>query len=188
MMLLSVLVPTIRVRLIEALPLLDELERQARGLPVEVLALFDNKINSVGAKRNKLISSAIGRYLSFVDDDDWIDPYYIRAILERVDEDPAPEVIVFDHDVAVDGGAPKRCRYGVDLKHMETLELYLGAPAHTHAWAEWIPRKHKFPDINVGEDRKWAQIACREVVKQSHIERVLYHYRFNSAKSETRNR
>lgn len=184
---LSILIPTVRSRIGETLPyLLDEIDRQARGLPVEVLALYDNKTRTVGAKRNSLIAAASGLYLAFVDDDDWIEPDYVESILYFIDRRPAPDVIVFDHVVTVDGGPPRRCVYGVEMTPDDSGEVWIGRPAHTHAWAEWIPRKHRFPDLTVGEDRKWSQNACREVKVQARIPRVLYWYRRDTARSETR--
>lgn len=183
---LSILIPTVRSRIWVLPPLLDEIDRQARGLPVEVLALYDNKVHTVGAKRNKLIHSASGLYLAFVDDDDWIETDYVASILERIEDRPAPEVVVFDQLLTVDGGSPKLCRYGFDFVPIETETEWRGKPAHTHAWAEWIPRKHRFPDLTIGEDRKWAMNACREVTVQARIPKVLYHYRRSTTGSETR--
>ena len=184
---LSILIPTVRSRIDRTLPLLlDEIERQARGLPVEVLALYDNKVHSVGVKRNKLVQAATGLYLAFVDDDDWVDPDYVSLILEHVDVRPAPEVIVFDSILIVDGVFSKRCVYGVEFAAEETADLWKGKPAHTHAWAEWVCRKHSYPNLTVGEDRKWSMAACREVRVQARIPEILYHYRRSTTQSETR--
>src|SRR5574341_83346 len=184
---LSILIPTIRGRLTTCLPsLLDELDRQARGLPVEVLALYDNASMSVGEKRNRLVRAASGMYLMFADDDDWPEPDYVPTVLERTHE--KPDVIVFDVECTIDGGAPRRCVYGVELRPDGDSEIWVGRPTHTHAWAEWIPRRHAFPDRNVGEDRAWSREASRDARVQSRIPRVLYHYRYSSTGSATRNR
>ncbi len=182
---LSILVPTLSERVPEPLmTLLGELERQAKGLPVEVLGLWDNRAWSVGEKRNAMVRAARGLYLAFVDDDDWVAPDYVSSILEA--SQSRPEVVVFDHVATVDGGLPRRCVYGVNLN--PDPETWQGLPCHTHAWAEWIPRKHAYADVNVGEDARWARDASREIKREARIERVLYFYRYSSTGSLTRNR
>ncbi len=164
--------------------LLAELERQAKGLPVEVLALWDSHLLTVGEKRNRLLDAARGRYLSFVDDDDWVAPTYVTDILEAAER--GPDVVVFDQIVTIDGGGPKRCIYGVKYYPSESASPWVGRPAHTHAWKSEIAKGHRFPDKNRGEDREWADAACQDVSVEGRIEKVLYFYRFSRERTLTR--
>ena len=49
---------------------------------VEIIVATDNRDMSTGAKRNKLIVFAHGKYVSFVDDDDSVNGYYVEEIIE----------------------------------------------------------------------------------------------------------
>lgn len=190
---LSILIPTLYSRLDSFARLVREIERQsasAGGLPVEVVALYDNKWSSVGEKRNRLISSAHGTFLSFVDDDDRLSPEYLVEILSVVKDRPDAEVIVFEQMVSIKGRTPKRCVYGVEYKYTETKDLWTGLPAHTMVWRTEVARRAAFPDRNCGEDTAWVKDVCRYVdpAKQVRINKVLYFYDQDPDKTETQRR
>lgn len=83
-MIFSILVCTVNERAALFAKLHAELLRQAEPYPglVEVLYALDGKEISVGAKRQQLIERATGEYVAFIDDDDWIAPDYVDAILD----------------------------------------------------------------------------------------------------------
>ena len=84
----SVLIPTIPGREAGLSRLTDSIrEKVARICPdlrYELCVEFDNKELSIGMKRQKLLESANGKYLSFIDDDDEITDAYIEDLWETI--------------------------------------------------------------------------------------------------------
>jgi hypothetical protein len=80
----SVLIPTIPGRQAGLTRLTDSIrEKAARICPdlrYEFCIEFDNKEMSIGAKRQKLLDAAKGKYLSFIDDDDEITDAYLEDL------------------------------------------------------------------------------------------------------------
>lgn len=190
---LSVLIPTVPRRLRTFLPtLMTEIDRQLAetgyGAEVEIIALYDNKKVSVGTKRNRLMDMAAGRFLTFLDDDDWIDMDYFGLVVPAIRSNPDAHVIVYDQSCQINGGPGKRCRYGLELEYTDSPHLWTGKPAHTMVWQTAVARKARFPDANFEEDLAWVRIACShaEVSRQVRIERVLYYYRHDQRTTETR--
>jgi hypothetical protein len=82
-MMLSILIATIPGRESMFARLMSHLWRQSVGLPVEIIYDGSAKdVMSIGAKRQRLIESAQGRYVVFIDDDDWVPDTYVEDILE----------------------------------------------------------------------------------------------------------
>jgi len=188
---LSILIPTVPRRVRTFFPdLLTEIHRQidATGAKVEVLGLYDNKYKSVGEKRNWLLDMAGAPFLTFVDDDDWIDLDFMSLIPPAVEANPDAHVIVYDQSVTIDDGVGKRCIYGVEYAYTDTPDLWTGLPAHTMTWRTEIARKERFPERNFEEDMAWVKRIVRHVdpAKQVRIPRVLYYYRHNQKITETR--
>lgn len=182
---LSILVPTVPSRFAgKCVTLINRLLAQAEGKPVEVLWFGDNKRRSVGAKRNDLLSLARGKYVAFIDDDDWVEDDYVGQILKLTPSNV--DVICFDHRVMVDGKQPKLCYYSKDFSYETTATTWKGLPAHTMAWKREIAVRHKFPEINVGEDTGWVAKAVADVKTEAQVGKVLYHYHFQRKESETR--
>lgn len=181
--LLSILVLMVPSRL-RAPDVLEELTRQADGKPVEVLALYDNKTRSVGAKRQALLNVARGRHVVYVDDDDQVAGDYVDAILGALETDP--DVVSFDIELTENGGAPKRCTYGLRFATFTGPLGYQGKPTHTHVWRRTIAEYEPFPDSNFGEDATWSRRLARLAKSEVRIDRVLYYYRFDQQRSETR--
>ncbi len=181
---LSILVLSVPSRFDLAPALLEELCKQADGKPVEVLCLFDNKRRSVGEKRNAILGMARGDYVAFIDDDDWVSPDYVDQILSGTESNP--DVVVFDHELTIDGGPPKLCEYGRQFHTVDTPERYQGKPAHTHAWRRSLAQSVEFEGVNFAEDSTWARRLCAKAKTEYQVGKVLYFYRFDSRRTETR--
>lgn len=82
----SVLIPTIPGRetslkcLIESIH--EKMKRICPELRVEICLGFDNRETSIGLKRDNLLQSAKGKYVSFIDDDDEITDAYLEDVAE----------------------------------------------------------------------------------------------------------
>lgn len=190
--LLSILIPTIPGRVGtffgELLNCLRFQIEYGPHLDVEVLGFYDNKHRTVGEKRNDLLNLARGKYVTFIDDDDAVDPDYLDTIMPFLRSGKDIDVLVFDQHVTVNGGTPKLCRYGVELPYAETETLWTGLPAHTMVWKAAIAKTTEFPACNHQEDMAWVRLAAVKVnpLQQHRIDKVLYFYNFNAATSETR--
>ena len=55
-------------------PLCQHLDKQIAdtGVKVEVLTLADNKAMTIGEKRQSLLEISRGKWVGFLDDDDWL--------------------------------------------------------------------------------------------------------------------
>lgn len=172
----------------------QEIQRQIWGqyaqLPedyqsrVEIVMLTDNKQMMLGHKRNVMVSLAQGRYIQFVDDDDRIEPDMIRTVLDATEADR--DVITFLALVSLNGQAPKTCRYSLNYtKDANTATGYERMPNHICAVKRDLATRVSFPHLPYGEDSGYATLLRPLLRTETHIDRVLYHYDYNSATTET---
>ncbi|MES9774739.1 glycosyltransferase family A protein [Priestia megaterium] len=173
---LSVLIPSTPERLSHLARMISELERQATQLPVEILVIIDNKKRTTGSKRNILIEQAQGKYVSFVDDDDRIEPDYIQTLVETIDQNPDADCITFDVAVNLSGLEKKITKYDVNYLHSQDNQYYYRKPNHIMCYAKRIAIQENFLNVSYGEDDEWAARASRLIKNQIKIPRVLYYY------------
>jgi hypothetical protein len=184
MLILSILTPSVPSRLAQLGLLCAELARQIGTFPVEHLTLLDNKKRSVGLKRDALLRAARGRYVAFVDDDDWIAPDYVSSLLRAADR--LPDVITFRQSSTVNG-------------QQGEIEFRLGNPNdpfrpggmarrnawHVCAWRRNLAILSTFPDFSYGEDWSFAAPLCLlPGLHSEHIDKVLHFYRHSAATTE----
>lgn len=185
-LILSVLVPALSDR--KPWLVVDQLKKQARDLPVEVIVLEDGRQCSIGKKRNELIRSAIGDYVSFVDDDDEVADDYVARILKALEKDPDAVGIclAYHHD-----GVWKKnifCSHGspyMDLPTYGMRPIWPVCPVR-RSIALQIP----YPDLSRAEDGVWAtllQESC--LVKRTFDlhDKPLYLYQYDSTRSSMNN-
>lgn len=158
---LSILIPTLPSRREKFATLVQELERQAAGLPVEILALYDNKTIPLGRKRNSLMDMAQGTHMVFIDDDDRVAEDYVAAVLGVIERED-PDCLVYEQEVR--GDPPIRCRYGRELTCKQGTNWWTGKPAHTMVWRAEIARSGRFPERSFGEDAAWVDQVDRKSV------------------------
>lgn len=186
-MLWSILITSVPSRIASCLSgLITNLNLQTRFEPnVEILALLDNKQRTIGAKRNLLLNMAQGDYVSYIDDDDEIASDYVARILNAIEK--RPDVITFDVLCTV-GKQKKYCHYdinynGVRCKNLENGdEEWFTRPYHLHVWKKEVVGW--FPNINLGEDIKWADNIDISNLKQIKLEEILYYYRWDPKNTE----
>jgi hypothetical protein len=80
---LSILICSLNRRKKYLKRLVDILRSQANR-DIEVLCDIDNGEVSIGSKRQKLLNSAVGDYVCFVDDDDLVSEDYVDLILDKI--------------------------------------------------------------------------------------------------------
>lgn len=195
-MILSILTPSVESRQGQLRGLNEFIALQVRpfDLPVEHRIHPDLRLNkdggpTVGEKRDWLIRHARGRYVAFVDDDDWIADDYVAEILRATAANP--DVICFRQHCTVNG---EGFEVDFNLEHPSGEQGFQRKPWHVCAWRRDIAICSSFPAINYGEDRAWARPlwASDEYrrkkegcgFKQVHIPKVLHYYRHDSKTTE----
>lgn len=191
MVTLSILVPSVHSRRHDfALKIADELYGQWAALAdprrVEILMLTDAKGMVLGAKRNAMVQIAQGEYVAFVDDDDRVAPDYIASLLEAIDTHH-PDVVTFLASVSLNGGAAKICRYSMRYgADRNTATEYHRIPNHLCAVRRELALRVPFESIGFGEDADYARRLRRYLSTEHQIGRVLYHYDYSAATTETK--
>ena len=159
--------------------LIGSIQKQIIGKPVELLILTDNAKRPVGTKRNNLLKISSGKYVSFIDDDDRISETYVDDILREI-VNWSPDVIVFDAEITFNGVNPKLVKYGREYDYCEKSDAYYRHPNHL-----MVHKKENitefFKDIKTGEDDEWALRMLPRIITQSRIDKVLYHYDYNTS-------
>jgi len=195
----SILIPTLESRKEMFSRLKISLDSQLVGNllnEVEILYLLDNRQKTIGEKRNILLNSAKGDFLTFIDDDDRVSDNYIKKIIEAITCSPDSDCIVFDCictitsvDKHIKSGRKQYCKYGIEFDYTKQdpwtesniaerteMEQWRGKPSHTMVWKSLLAKNVMFPNQNVGEDFDWVKRMWPKIKKQIRINEVLYYY------------
>lgn len=172
-MILSILIPTVPSRRAVVNTLLEKVDKMTKDYnDIEVICLYDNKSVTTGMKRRRLYDMAQGKYIQFIDDDDDISEEYIDAVY--------PSLINGDFDLIT-----FNFRYsdntGVDIVHTYGPD---DRPNHTHIFKREVMNT-PFEDEQVGEDRHWMDANYPKCQTRTNIDKLLYHYRYNTETTET---
>jgi len=186
--LFSVLVLSIPDRIKESLSkIYEKLEKQIStfGLQhkIEILALIDNKMRTVGEKRQSLLGISKGKYIAFLDDDDDISDDYLPEIVNAIQSNPEVDVISFNQWATVNNGEKTPVYFGLQY---ENTEFTQGVPTyrkpfHLCAWNGKLARATEFPNVSITEDWVWVEQLCKKAKTEFHIDKFLHHYIFNSS-------
>ena len=154
---------------------------------LEIIYCIDNREMKVGEKRNKLIELATGKYVSMVDDDDKVSEDYIEQLLAGIES--GADIITFDVSVSIDGATPKPCYYSMYFDgDKNEPDAYYRLPNHLMCVKREIALQVPFKEINFGEDADYA-VRLKPLLKSEHsINKVLYHYDYNSKTTATQRR
>ena len=188
---LSILVITVPSRIDFFYPrIMKQILSQAQKYSdVEVIAFFDNKKRTTGAKRQCALNLAQGEFLTFIDDDDRISDHYVDYIMSALSQHPDTDTVVFNCICCVNNGPVKKlCKYGVEFEYGDINDgtEWRGLPAHTMVWRSTLAKSHTFSDMQNGEDYDWVKRAVGGIKKQVRVDEVLYYYDANyTTTSET---
>jgi hypothetical protein len=179
---LSILTPAIPERIAQAVELSAKIQAQAGSGHVEHLIFCDNRMRSIGAKRQALVDIARGDYVAFCDDDDDISEDYIPSILEATMA--GPDVITF-HQRAIWLGRETEVHFGLNNSDGPFVlgGITMRAPWHVCAWRRSVVAGCLFGESNYGEDLEWCLQARRRVKTAIHIPRILHTYRHDEKTS-----
>ena len=196
---LSILICSILSRAQSLANLLKTIEYQITNFPnVEVLVDLDNKIVSIGAKRNRLIQKANGKYIVFVDDDDLISNDYVESLLNIiVNQSSSLSTINNDNETII----PIDCitflvklesHYG--LNHEKSFanlvkyscyyensydaknEIFLRKINHIMCLRKSLASQILYDDVSYMEDTPYAEKLTSLIKREVQIDKVLYFY------------
>ena len=175
---LSILICTIPERKDKFFKLTEKLTKQINE-NVEVLYESDNRVKSVGEKRNSLLSSATGDYVCFIDDDDDISDDYISKILEAIETEPDCVAINlrYFHNNEYIGLSHHSIKY-FSWKTVKTeAEIFFErTPNHLNPIRRSKAILVKFPEVSHGEDHAWSNEIKQYLHTEVNIDEPIYFY------------
>lgn len=148
--LLSILICTIPNRVHMLTHLMKELNRQAEGYDVEIL--HDNAKGSIGSKRQRLLEAATGDYVAFIDDDDEVNPQYVKLIIEAMGCD----AIGFEGEITTNGRNKKRFSISMHHNYEEKGGVYYRYNNHLSPVRREIALTIGYKDMQFAEDFDYA--------------------------------
>ena len=182
---LSICIPSIPSRFERLMELVGRIEAQiGERKDVELIVVIDNKIRTIGEKRNVVKDLAQGKYFSIIDDDDDISDDFVSSILNAI-ENTNVDVITFDSMAHID-----------DEKGLVTMSIMNDneqwspdattkrQPFHMCAWKSQFFQPIVFPHMMYGEDAKWSERCMIIAQTEHHIDAVLHHYKWNANVTE----
>jgi len=182
-MMLSILICSLHSRSTMLQELLNELNKQigaASGV-IEVLTNVDNKELSTGAKRQSLLNQATGKYIIFIDDDDWVEPCYIAELLTACASDA--DCFGMNGYITTNGGNRIDWQLSKD-HHNHGTAFYYRKTNHITGVKRTIALQAGFPDKSNAED-KWYSDRVAPLCKTEYkILPMMYHYRFSTLNKE----
>lgn len=188
---LSILICSVHTRRNTFLPIiLNELYRQYDLLneveqnDIEIIVLQDNKKLMLGTKRNYMVDMAQGRYIVFVDDDDRVNPLYLKKLLQATYNQT--DCITFKALVTINGSDVKECIYSIKFENDANFEdRYERIPNHICAIKREHALKVNYPAIPYGEDSGFSKEIKKYLETEHYIDEILYFYDYNSETTET---
>ncbi len=183
---LSILTPAVPSRFEQLQKLSKFLESQIGTRQVEHLILMDNKRRTVGEKRDALLRAARGRYVAFVDDDDWVSADYVSMLVAAASTEPYPHVITFRQRATVnDQEGDIIFRLGNPNEPFNPAGTTLRNAWHVCAWSRSLAIQSSFPASNYGEDWAFAAPLCAlDKLQEVHISKTLHFYRHSDKTTE----
>jgi glycosyltransferase involved in cell wall biosynthesis len=168
---------------------------------VEVLACHDNGERPLPVKRQVLLDAARGEWVSFVDDDDMVEPDFVETIARAMTLGvylpvagmaygpvPPPDFIAFDHRYYVDGVYNTRIDTGIHHAQPGTGPdgSLIRPVTHVNPVRRALTAGVSFGGTAPGEDRAYVMHVWPRLKTQVLIGRPLYHYRHRSYDSVQR--
>jgi hypothetical protein len=152
----SILIPTIPGREDKLQHLLRTIhERRLSACPnlrIEICIDFDNREKTIGAKRQRLLQGAKGKYMSFIDDDDDVTAAYFEDALACIQGGfhvcrlrGQISQYTFTHSISVTPNSM-----------MAEGDVFMRPPNHLNVMLTDVVRPIHFYDVQNGEDFAWS--------------------------------
>lgn len=174
---LSICIATIPSRRVQLEHLVDHLFAQMRAYPREVEIVIDSRENvSIGDKRQALLERAVGHFVAFVDDDDWVSHDYVSRIIETMRSNPTADCLALHGVMTTAGTTPQRFYHSLTNKWVDG-EVLLRAPNHLNPIRRQIALQVGFRPISYAEDHDYSQRVTPLLKREASTgDAPLYHY------------
>jgi glycosyltransferase involved in cell wall biosynthesis len=183
---LSILIPTLPNRKAMLEELLNNLWSQAKKNSLEnhfEVFTDDDSLMTIGEKRNKMLQSASGEFVVFIDDDDEISDDYLLSIIGAIILDPNADCVGMRGYITFDG--QNRKQWSISRHHKtwhEESGIYFRTPNHISPVKTEIAKKCGFPSIKDGEDYAYSMAILPYLEREIFIDKEIYHYKYVSKK------
>ena len=170
--------------------LIRQLGAQQDALPcrnsVKIALEVDDGEATVGGKRQKIINECSTEYLCFVDDDDLVDPNYLKSLLQALRD--KPDCVTFKGIVTTDGKDPEPFRFSLHyparIWNKDVQGTHMRTPNHLCPVRLELVKKVPYKDATSYEDTHWAIGIYPLLHSQCHIDEPLYYYQYSPSGSE----
>jgi len=179
---ISILIASLHSRHQQLETLLKELLYQRMDNPlVEILTNIDNKEKSTGLKRQELLQQATGKYIIFIDDDDWPEPCYISELLKAAESDA--DCFAMNGWITTNG--TNRIDWALSKDYTNHgVTFYYRKTNHITGVKRDIALKAGFPDKSNAEDKAYSDKVAPLCKTEYKIIPAMYHYRFSTLNKE----
>lgn len=192
-------------RNIEIIIICDKSEDKSKDI-CDVFAKKDQRIVVIHRKRGDIASArnngleiCRGKYVIFVDSDDWIELDFCKVIYETVLSSREVDIIIFDAFFELTNKTIYRHKYNckyVELsakeKRLELAKRIIEKDSNTGIDAVWgkafkgsFVRRFRFEKMQC-EDALFSLISVLEATKCVYVDKILYHYYINMNSSLNR--
>lgn len=138
---------------------------------------------SIGAKRGELLKRAKGKYVCYLDSDDWIAPNYLETLVRLCQLDK--DVCTFRNLTKTSGyWTIVDMRLGAENEEATPEKIVSRSPWHICPIKRTKAGLFYFKDENYGEDWGWLQNVLTYCKTEAHSEMILHEYR-HGAHSES---
>jgi hypothetical protein len=177
----TIMIPTIVGRESNLYTLLESIEDRKKricpSLKIEVQLSFDNREKKIGTKRQELLKSAKGKYISFIDDDDLVTDSYFEDALATIQG---------EYHVCRLRGQMNQYTFTHSIentldKPMCEGDVFLRPPNHLNIMLSDVGKLFSFKDAIRGEDLDWTiRLAKSQFLQKEYIsDPSRIHYIYN---------
>ncbi len=147
---------------------------------VEILVGIDEGLQKIGVKRNRLVQSATGHYVCFIDDDDEVSDDYIAQIMTGIES--GADHVAIGGIMTTNGRESHEFRSSKDYVWHEKDGVYYRGVQHLGAIKRDLALRCPFPPISFGEDREFSERVTPLIKTEYQIQKPIYFYRYRNPK------
>jgi len=139
------------------------LDEQIADLPapdlVEIIEEHDDGKMHTGAKRQKILDRANGRYIAFVDDDDTVSIHYVKSIVQTLAMNPLVDCLNIEGEMTTRGMNPEKFIHSManGIAWRKEDGVHLRPPNHLNPVRIDLARRAGFRNMTNGEDMNYSK-------------------------------